>query len=137
MRSGWSVRLVFSIHLYVKDIDLLYLIQKYFSAGNVTLHKDTATFQVVSMEDLLKVIEHFNLYPLKTQKHSDFLLFKKAYDLILKKEHLENLQNLVNIRASMNKGLPERLLLEFPNTSPAIRPVFYLNKNNKLFDMNN
>lgn len=120
----------------MKDVDVLYLIQKYFGLGNVTLHKDTANFQVVSMKDLLKIIEHFNLYPLKTQKYNDFILFKKAYDLILNKEHLVNLQNLVNIRASMNKGLPERLLLDFPNTNPEIRPKSSFNKKDKLFDIN-
>jgi len=111
-------------------------VQKYFGGGNITIHKDNANFQVVSMRDLLKIIEHFNLYPLKTQKHSDFILFKKAYDLISNKEHLVNLKNLVNIRASMNKGLPERLLLEFPNTKPEIRPEPSFNKNVKLFDIN-
>ena len=77
MRSGWSVRLVFSIHLHVKEIDVLYKIQKFFGGGNVTIHKDTANYQVVSLTDLLRVIEQYNLYPLRTQKHSDFLLFKK------------------------------------------------------------
>jgi hypothetical protein len=128
--------LVFSIHLHVKDIDILYNIQKFLGVGNVTLHKDTANFQVVYMKDLLKVINHFNLYPLRTKKHSDFLLFKKAYDLIAKKEHLLNIQNLVNIRASMNKGLPKRLLLEFPNTNYEIRQEINLNKNDILFDIN-
>ena len=136
MRSGWSVRLVFSIHLHVKEIDVLYKIQKFFGGGNVTIHKDTANYQVVSLTDLLRVIEQYNLYPLRTQKHSDFLLFKKAYDLIANKEHLLDIKNLINIRASMNKGLPERLLLEFPNTNPEIRPEFTLNKNDKLFDIN-
>jgi hypothetical protein len=112
------------------------MIQKFVGVGNVTMHKDTANYQVVSMTDLLRVIEHFNLYPLRTQKYSDFILFKKAYDLIANKEHLINLQNLVNIRASMNKGLPERLLLEFPNTNPEIRPELTLNKNDKFFDIN-
>jgi hypothetical protein len=139
MRKGWCFRLVFSIHLHKKDINVLHLIQKYFSVGNVTLHKDTINFQVVSMGDLLKIIDHFDKYPLKTQKYSDFLLFKKAYGLILNKEHLteQGLQKLINIRASMNKGLPERLLLEFPNTNPEIRSILSLDKNDKLFDMNN
>lgn len=136
MKSGWGIKLIFAVHLHVKDIDVLYRIQKYFGVGNVTLHKDTAIYQVIAMKDLLKIIEHFNTYPLKTKKHNDFLLFKKAYDLILNKEHLKSLQSLVNIRASMNKGLSERLLLEFPNTKPEIRPDFTLDIPNKLFDMN-
>ena len=136
VRSGWSVRLVFSIHLHVKEVDVLYKIQKFFLVGNVTIHKDAANFQVVSLTDLLRVMEHFNSYPLRSQKHSDFILFKKAYDLIANKEHLLDMKNLVNIRASMNKGLPERLLLEFPNANPEVRPEFTLDKNDKLFDIN-
>ena len=77
VRSGWSVRLVFSIHLHLKEIDVLYKIQKFFMVGNVTIHKDAANYQVVSLTDLLRVIEHFNLYPLRSRKHSDFILFKK------------------------------------------------------------
>ncbi len=135
-------------HNHLKEIDVLYKIQKFFGAGNVTIHKDTANYQVVSMTDLLRVIEQFNLYPLRTQKYNDFILFKKAYDLVANKEHLAlrsrsdlgcgavDIKNLVNIRASMNKGLPERLLLEFPSYNPEIRSDLTLNKNDKLFDIN-
>ena len=44
-----------------KEIDVLYKIQKFFLVGNVTIHKDTANYQVVSLTDLSRVIEHFNL----------------------------------------------------------------------------
>lgn len=136
MKLGWSVRLVFSIHLHKKDINVLYMLQKFFNVGNITMHKDTANYQVVAMSDLLIILEHFNKYPLISQKKADYVLFKKAYDLIKNKEHLTNLQNLINIRASMNKGLPERLLSDFPNTVPEIRPEIILSKDDKLIDMN-
>jgi hypothetical protein len=55
---------------------------------------------------------------LKTIKYIDFLLFKKAYNIISNKEHLTYLQKLVNIRASLNKGLSEKLAIAFPNTIP-------------------
>nr|UYR50841.1 hypothetical protein [Morchella crassipes] len=35
-----------------------------------------------------RVIEHFNNYPLKTQKYADFLLFKRAFDLLIIKNIL-------------------------------------------------
>jgi len=35
---GWSVKLVFNIHLHSRDIDSLYIIQRFFGVGNVTLH---------------------------------------------------------------------------------------------------
>lgn len=61
------------------------------------------------------LIKHFDEYPLITQKLSDYLLFKQAFELIKCKIHLtqEGLEKLVNIRASMNKGLSEELKLAF------------------------
>jgi hypothetical protein len=121
---GWKLSLVFSIHLHSKDIDILYLIQKFFGVGNVTLHGEKAMFQVTKLGDLVIIIEHFKFYPLKTQKHADFLLFKKAFDIIYDKKHLtiEGLQELISIRASLNKGLPERLKIAFPSIKPVIKP---------------
>jgi hypothetical protein len=81
-------------------------------------------FQVTKLGDLVFIIDHFNLYPLKTQKYVDFLLFKKAFDIIKDKKHLtiEGLQELISIRASVNKGLSERLKLAFPNIKPVVKP---------------
>lgn len=100
-----------------KDLDSLYLIQRFFGVGNVTIHGTSAMFQVIRLSDLARVIEHFNNYPLKTQKYADFLLFKRAFDLVNNKEHLieAGLRKLISIRASINKGLPERLEAAFPN----------------------
>ena len=49
--------------------------------------------------------------PLITQKRSDFLLFKKAINLIKGGPHLtsEGLTKIVSIKASMNKGLSDNL----------------------------
>jgi len=81
-------------------------------------------FQVVKLSDLACIFEHFDNYPLKTQKHADYLLFKKAFDIISNKQHLTEvgLHKLISIRASINKGLPERLQTAFPNITPALRP---------------
>ena len=100
---GWSVKLVFNIHLHSNDIDLLYLIQRFFGVGNVTLHGDTALYQVIKLSDLACVIEHFNNHPLKTQKFADFLLFKKAFYIVKSKEHLtkEGLLDLISLRATL------------------------------------
>ncbi len=81
-------------------------------------------YQVVRLSDLACIIEHFSTYPLKTKKFADFLLFKKGFDIVKIKEHLtkEGLINLINIRASLNKGLPERLKSAFSNVIPVARP---------------
>jgi hypothetical protein len=59
------------------------------------------------LKDLIKVIiPHFIKYPLITQKHVDFLLFKQVVELMNRKEHQtkEGLGKIVNIRAS-SEGL--------------------------------
>ena len=45
-------------------------------------------FSVTNLEDIGLIIEHFKQYPLKTQKYADFLLFQKAYEIIIDQRHL-------------------------------------------------
>ena len=81
-------------------------------------------FQVIKLSDLVCIFDHFNNYPLKTQKHVDYLLFKKAFNIISNKQHLTEigLHKLISLRASINKGLPERLQRAFPNVIAELRP---------------
>ena len=48
-----------------------------------------------------------------TQKINDYRLFKKAFDIIINKEHLtkEGLDKLITIKCSMNKGLPPKQVI--------------------------
>ena len=74
-------------------------------------------------EIMLKIFPHFDDYPLITKKCADYFLFKDIITMMAKKEHLkkENLQDIVNIRASLNSGLSEILKFSFPNTKPVPR----------------
>jgi hypothetical protein len=78
---------------------------------------------VFSLKDLQKIIEHFDNYPFITQKHGDYLLFREAVLLILKKEHLTlaGLEKIVAIKASMNLGLSKKLEQAFPNIIPTLQ----------------
>lgn len=99
--------------------------QRFFGRGHVMLHGDAALYQVVKLSDLAFIIEHFDNYPLKTQKYGDFILFKQAFHIVKIKEHLtkEGLSRLINIRATLNKGLPPRLSGGvFTNVIPVPRP---------------
>jgi hypothetical protein len=80
---------------------MLYFLQHFFHAGNVTIHGNAAMFQIIKLTDLVCIIEHFTNYPLKTQKHADYLLFKKAFDIISNKEHLTKtgLDKLVSLKS--------------------------------------
>jgi hypothetical protein len=77
------------------------------------------------MDNLVKVvIPHFENYPLITRKQADFELFKRVVYKMKSGEHLtpDGLQEIINIRSSINLGLPEKLKGEFPKTIPVLRP---------------
>ena len=123
-KLGWRVVCRFIINLHKKDLSLLNNIKEFFGVGNVSLHGDSAHFDVGDLGELVCIIEHFNSYPLKTQKYVDFLLFQKAFNIIRNKKHLtkEGLEELISLRASINKGLPERLKEAFPSIKPVVKP---------------
>jgi hypothetical protein len=77
------------------------------------------------MNELDQIIDHFEKYPLITQKCADYELFKQAVEKIKRKEHLteEGLKKIVAIKASMNNGLSSELKLAFPSIIPVPRPV--------------
>lgn len=72
-------------------------------------------------------------YPLLTSKQVDFELLKKVVDLMNQKEHLtiEGIQKIVSIKASMNLGLSEELLVAFPDVKPVLRPSTIEKKNRR------
>ena len=65
---------------------------------------DSKQYRVSSLSNLQVIIEHFDKYPLITQKQADYLLFKEAVNLIINKEHLSltGLLKLVGIKATIN-----------------------------------
>lgn len=73
-------------------------------------------YRVFAIKDLDIIINHFYQTSLISKKIVDYLLFKEALELIKNKQHLtiEGLNLILAIRASMNKGLPEKLQGKFP-----------------------
>jgi hypothetical protein len=74
-------------------------------------------YQIRNLSEITKVIiPHFEKYPLITQKQSDFILFKEIIELMDKGEHLtkDGLLKIVNLKASLNKGLSNKLKVFFP-----------------------
>ena len=126
--TGWRVETRFSIGMHQKDLALLKLIQSYFGeVGDIADQgKGCVQYRVSSIKDLTNVIiPHFEKYPLITQKKADFELFKRVIELVNRKEHLtpNGLQEIINIRASINLGLSDGLKEAFPCTIPASRPI--------------
>ena len=103
--------------MHKKDKDILEEIKNYFCVGYITQHgKNTLQYRIKSIKDLEVIIEHFDKYPLITQKQGDFLLFKLAFDLVKAKEHLKikGLNKIVGIRASLNTGINANITEAFP-----------------------
>jgi hypothetical protein len=96
-------------------------------AGGIYLARkgEFVNYIISSIKDLNKLVIHLEKYPLLTQKAVDFFLFKQIIDLINNKAHLtvEGLNQIVNLKASMNLGLSDKLKLEFPGYRAMERPV--------------
>jgi hypothetical protein len=136
-KLGWRVELKFQLGLHTKDLNLLYLLQEYLGGiGSIHLarNREIVNYVISSIEDLNKLIIHLEEYPLLTKKSADFLLFKQAVKLVNNKAHLtlEGLNQIVNIKASMNLGLSEMLKSEFAGYIPVERPV--INSDNVILD---
>jgi hypothetical protein len=86
---------------------------------------DSSTFTVQSLKDLDIIIDHFNKYPLITQKAIDFLFFKQICDIVKCRNHLtkEGLKEILSIKASMNRGLTEQFKTIFPDIIPVSRAI--------------
>ena len=124
-----------------KDKALLEKIQSTFGVGKIYFSSLTLShgqdrgkgrgemghFRVESLKDLLIIINHFDKYPLATQKLGDFKLFKQGLELIQLKEHLTEagIRKLVSIKASINLGISSALESAFPNKAilPVERPL--------------
>lgn len=129
IKVGWAIKLSFGINLHKKDQELLEKIQVYFNDIGVIADRgrNVTKFTVTSLTDLEVVISHFDRYPLITQKLADYILFKQVVDLVKCKKHFtpEGLKEIVNLKASINKGLNDELKEAFalPNVIPVPRPL--------------
>ena len=85
-KVGWRVELIFEIGLNKKNIAFLKEIKNLFNIGsNLKQGSQLIQFIVYSVKDIKVIIDHFDKYPLITDKNSDFKLFKQVYQLMEQK----------------------------------------------------
>lgn len=129
VRNGYSITPRFKISLHRKDLQILEQLKTYFGVGSIQStgkNRDSFEYIVKSLKELNNVIiPHFDKYPLVTHKKADYELFKLVLASIVKKEHLseEGLLTIVNLKASINKGLSAQLKTVFPQSKPHPRPT--------------
>jgi len=126
-KTGWRVEARFQIGLNKNDKALLKLIQNEFRGiGTISEVGTVAEFRITVISDLVNIIiPHFEKYPLITQKHADYKLFKQIVELMSNKKHLTNegLNEILALKAAMNLGLSDKLQEAFPNVVSVNRPV--------------
>ena len=123
---GYVITFSFEIGLHNIDLNLLKQIQAYFQVGGIYKHSNNMMrYKVSSFQNIIKVIiPHFLKYPLITQKRVDFEIFKNIINIINNGPlSLEDLQKIVNLKASLNTGNSDELQKNFPNTFPAVKPL--------------
>jgi hypothetical protein len=128
LKTGYRVRSFFSINLNQQDSFILFQIQQFFGGiGSIRADKkaNALIYSVEGLKDLTTIIiPHFKKYPLISQKAADFFLFEQIVELMNKDAHknLDGLQQIINIKASINLGISETVKSEF-EVNPVKRPV--------------
>lgn len=129
VKNGYSITPRFKFSLHRKDLQLLEQLKTFFGVGSIQStgkNRDSFEYIVKSLKELNSVIiPHFDKYPLVTHKKADYELFKLVLSNLVKKEHLsdEGLLRIVNLKASINKGLSAQLKTVFPQSKPHPRPT--------------
>jgi len=117
-KTNWRIKAIFSIGLHQKDTAILEKIQSFLGVGKIHKHgKNSVQYRVESIKDLQVIVDHFDKYSLISAKAPDYILFKKAFNIIKLQEHLtqEGLLKLIGIKASLNLGLTPGLKEAFPD----------------------
>jgi len=126
VKLGWVIKPRFQIHLHKKDLFILEAIQNFLGVGKTYVtNAGSVEYRVFSIKELKVVLDHFDKFPLISQKYGDYFLFKQAYQLLINREYLtpEGLRKIISIKASINNGLSEPLKEAFPDVTFAIRPT--------------
>ena len=97
---------IFRIALHIDDIEVLKYIQTTLKCGIVQLDRNTYVLRISKLEDIKHILfQIFDLFPLNTKKHLDYLDFKKAYFMYVNRKNLNKqvvFADIADIKNSMN-----------------------------------
>ena len=104
LAKGFSFK--FSIGLHIDDLNVLNYIKDRLGFGNIYISDNTCHFNVTKKDDILKLINIFDIYLLNSTKRFDYLDFKKAYHLYNNKDELtqELIDQILYIKNNMNNS---------------------------------
>lgn len=67
--------------MHKDDATMLKYIKNRLNIGTVYIREHFASFSVINKSDMLKICRIFDISPLNTTKHLNYVMFKKAYEL--------------------------------------------------------
>jgi len=112
-RFGKQIFPEFVITQGAKSLSALEAIKDFFGCGSIVLNKrydnhteDLYRYCIRSISELKEiVIPFFDQFPLKTYKQNDFILFKKALEMMGEKQHLEQQgwDTILELASQMNR----------------------------------
>ncbi len=117
-KTGWRIIPSFEVQLHVKDKELIENLRSFFNCGSIYSKNSFARLTIRDLKAINDIIiPHFEKFPLITQKHADFLIWKMIIGIINNKEHRtkEGLLKIIHLKTSLNKGLTEELKKFFPD----------------------
>ncbi len=124
---GYQTQLWFSVVQHKRDEKLIESFLNYFDCGKIKIgsNKTSVSFSVTKLEDLEnKIIPFFQKHSLFCSKNKEFLDFCRVFFLVKSKSHLtkQGLNQILEIKSSMNKGRNNMKLNEDTNISPDAIP---------------
>jgi len=105
MSVGYQVFPEFTVVQHERDIQVLYGLKKFFSAGVVRRnHEDRYAYRIRKLECLNGICDFFLKHSLKTKKNVDFRKFRKVILMMEGRRHLtkDGLLEIIEIAFSMN-----------------------------------
>ena len=117
LKVGIETRPSFSVTLNARDLELIKSLRDFFECGAIRFSRsdDTFKYEVRAIRDLThKIIPHFQKYPLRGNKASDFDAFARVVTMVSANLHLNGrgLREIVELAFEMNKSGKRRLTKE-------------------------
>lgn len=127
---GFQIIPRFVIELHAQDIGLLCNFQHFFGGiGTLSHNSKKCRWEVTGIINLQAIINHFLLYPLRSNKWIDFDLWYKSILIILEKGHLTEVgfNKILSFKSALNLGWTPALAMNFPHIVPTPRPELRVN----------
>ncbi len=106
-RSGRQLLLVFAVRLPESNRPLLERLQRYFRAGRIYDAGPGCLFRVNRPRELLRVVEHFDRYPLQGDKRAAYRIWREMVFLRATHHGSRPPKTLLDLAARLSSTTPE------------------------------